>query len=366
MPNKPEIRVLVCPLNWGLGHATRCVPVIKLLISNGFRVFIATDGLPLNFLKSEFPGLDTITFPGFSPSYPKGRKLVLKMLFTAPSFLTGIIQEHRKLRQIIKNLNINIVVSDNRYGLWNRQVKSIMIIHQIMVKAPRGFKLFEPLFFMVNKLMINRFDECWIPDLPEQGNLSGDLSHKYPLPRNAHFIGWLSRFSSGEQADKQKNGLVAVLSGPEPQRTILEQQLIKALSASSMSCTLVLGKPGNGMASESINGIRLIPHLATNEMETMLKEASLVICRPGYTTIMDLAAIGARALFIPTPGQTEQEYLAEYLYENGYYYYVKQDELRLPHHLQKATIYPGVKNSGDPHLLIERVEKLKQHFKMPS
>lgn len=359
MGSDQAIKVLVCPLNWGIGHATRCVPVIKSLVGRGFRVMLAADGRPMHFLRNEFPDLEFIRFPGFSPRYPSHGSMVLKMLASVPAFVTSIFREHHQLKKIVSEYHIGLVISDNRYGLWHRRVKSVIMIHQVMIKTPGYLRWAEPMLYLINRLMISRFHECWIPDFPGKLNLSGDLSHKYPLPSNAQFIGSLSRFESGRQKPENTSGtLVAFLSGPEPQRSILEDILLTQLSAANLSCTVVSGKTESGSQPKIIGRVTIIPHLPTEKLETLLRSASMVICRPGYSSIMDLAAAGTKALFIPTPGQTEQEYLASFHEKQGTFFYAEQRNFNLEESLKKASEYSGISRWPHESLLKHRIDSL--------
>ncbi|HPT02606.1 MAG TPA: glycosyltransferase [Bacteroidales bacterium] len=359
MGSEQAIKVLVCPLNWGIGHATRCVPVIRSLVGRGFRVVLAADGRSMHFLMNEFPDLEFIRFSGFSPRYPYHGSMALKMLASVPAFVTSIFREHHQLKEIVSEHHIGLVISDNRYGLWHRQVKSVIMIHQVMIKTPGFLRWAEPLLYFINRLMISRFHECWIPDFPGVVNLSGDLSHKYPLPSNARFIGGLSRFEPGRLKPGNTSGaLVALLSGPEPQRTILENILIKKLRAANIDCIVISGKTEAVSQPKTVDGITIIPHLPTGELENMLRSAPLVICRPGYSSIMDLAAIGKKALFIPTPGQTEQEYLASFHEKQGTFYYAEQRNFDLEESLHKASGYSGISSWPQESLLMQRIDSL--------
>ena len=230
-------RVLVAPLNWGLGHATRCVPIIKGLLAEGYEVVIAADGYPLKFLRREFPHLEWIEFEGLKVRYADGQSQVGAMLRQVPEFLRGIWREHKELKRIVEAYDIDVVVSDNRFGLWCRDVHSVYVTHQLMVKMPRGLKWMEWAVWRLHRWFIKHYDECWVPDVEGEDNLSGDLSHKYPLLKNTRFIGPLSRFSTtpirwedvrveAEALDlKDRYDVVAVISGPEPHRTNLERQI---------------------------------------------------------------------------------------------------------------------------------------------
>ena len=187
------MKILICPLNWGLGHAARCVPIIRQLIDDGHEPVVVSDGFPLELLRSEFPALRFIEFPSYSIHYAAGKSQVGAMLFNFPEIMKGIIKEHFWLKSLLQAEHFDRIISDNRFGMWNKRTHSIYMTHQLMVKMPVFLKILEPIAHLIHKAIINRYDECWIPD-HENGGLSGDLSHKYPIPKNARFIGSLSRF----------------------------------------------------------------------------------------------------------------------------------------------------------------------------
>ena len=182
-------KVLVCPLNWGLGHATRCVPIIREQLAAGNEVVICADGYPLEFLRQEFPALRTIELPSYPIRYSKRKSQVMAMLRFLPILLKGIYVENKWLKKLLRQEHFDVIISDNRFGLWNRDIHSIYITHQVMIKMPKGLKWLEPIGYAMHRQIINKFNECWIPDFAENGGLSGDLSHKYELPANAKFIG---------------------------------------------------------------------------------------------------------------------------------------------------------------------------------
>ena len=348
--NSQFSRVLVAPLNWGLGHATRCVPIIRGLLAEGYKVVIAADGYPLRFLRREFPHLEWVEFEGLKVEYSDSESQVGAMLRQLPSFLRGIWREHKELKRIVEAYNIDVVVSDNRFGLWCRDAYSVYMTHQLMVKMPRGLQWMERCVWRLHRWFINHYDECWVPDVEGEDNLSGDLSHKYPLLKNTRFIGVLSRFSAekvewedvrveAEALDlKERYDVVAVLSGPEPHRTILEKQITDyrlqitnvnpsvlrtapLKQGSNMSACdslvqlptlIVQGLPADDLRlAEHKDGVDYIPHLPTELLQWYMQEAKEIVCRSGYSSIMDLCTIGRKAHLIPTPGQTEQIYLAE-------------------------------------------------------
>jgi hypothetical protein len=306
------MKILVCPLNWGLGHATRCVPIIRKLVAEGHGPVVVADGFPLSFLKQEFPALRFIEFPSYKVSYAAGKSQVSAIIFNLPNIIKGIVGEHIWLRRLLQSEHFDQVISDNRFGMWSKHVHSIYITHQLMVKMPVNLKFLESLVHRIHKAFIKRYDECWIPDRAENGGLSGDLAHKYPLPRNSKFIGTLSRFHALESIIPNTDfEVVAVISGLEPQRTILENQLLLKYKNRSEKMLIVRGQPQNDNYQRHIGNITLVPHLPDAELAAVLIGAKKIICRSGYSSIMDLDALKClqKAELIPTPGQTEQEYL---------------------------------------------------------
>ena len=343
MQQKP-LHILISPLDWGLGHASRCIQVIQELLKAGHKVTIAGYGRSLILLQKEFPNLDSVDLKGFSPSYSKTGKMVLHLFLLLPRFIGTIFREHYDLKSLLKLYDFDGIISDNRYGLWNKQVKSILITHQVMVKTPGWLKFAEYPIYLISRLMISRFDECWIPDYEQSPGLSGDLSHKYPLPKNAKFIGPLSRFNSPEASSEKKAGerkIVVVISGPEPQRSIFEDLVSRQLLELNQPGTILSGKPESGNQSTFKDKLAILSHLPTPEMSELISTSTLVICRSGYSSIMDLHVLGSKALFVPTPGQTEQIYLAELHQQSGEVMWSKQETLNLKADIEEALKYPG-------------------------
>jgi len=309
-------RILICPLNWGIGHASRCIPVIRALLDEGAEPVIAADGRPLILLQKEFPQLETVVFKGYDPRYPTFGSMAWKMFLTIFPILIGIWKEHLRLRKIIREYKINAVISDNRFGLWTHKVPCVYITHQLMIKAPWHLKLTEPFLHLFHRFFINRYDRCWVPDLIGDENLSGHLSHLYPIPAHAEFIGPLSRFKFKSQIPVQENFILAIISGPEPQRTIFEELLTQQLSAYGQPAVIITGIT-EAETEEHLDNLTIYSHLETEKLEQLIQKASFVICRSGYSSIMDLSILKKKAVFVPTPGQTEQEYLAEFHSKNG-------------------------------------------------
>jgi len=309
------MKILVCPLNWGLGHATRCVLVIRKILADKHEPVIVSDGYPLQFLKQEFPNVRFIEYPSYSVQYASGNSQIGAMILNFPKIIKGIIAEHFWLKKLLQQEHFDKVISDNRFGLWTKNTHAIYITHQIMVKMPQSLRFFEPLIYRLHKKIIEKYSECWIPDSKEEGGLSGDLSHKYPLPENAKFIGPLSRFEDMESMNVNTNyEVVGLISGIEPQRTIFENSLIQQYKNAPYKTLLVQGQPNICPTEKQLENITLISQLPDRELAEVIKGAKKIICRSGYSSIMDLKALNClqKAELIPTPGQTEQEYLKSF------------------------------------------------------
>lgn len=329
----------------------------------GHTVSIAGHGRSLILLQKEFPHLKSFELPGFSPTYPESGKLLVQLLFLLPQFMWNIFREHKLLGHLIAQHQFDIIISDNRYGLRNRNIKSILITHQVMIKMPDWLRFTEYLVYLFSRLLIHQFDECWIPDSELAPGLSGDLSHKYALPANAHFVGTMSRFSGFYYpANQSANGkkVTVIISGPEPQRSVFQDLIIRQLAVSDYSAEIISGKPESAVVKAEHGNLKIHSHASSAEMAEIISGSSLVICRSGYSSIMDLNAIGTKALFIPTPGQTEQIYLAKMHQSTGTAYWRQQYEMDLKTDILIALKYAGFnKTEAGPHLAaaIAKLEK---------
>ena len=338
-----EKKILVAALDWGLGHATRCVPIIRRLQNRGYEVILASNGTAKDFFKNYFPELVIIDKPSYNISYPKNDSMVTAMVKQLPSIIKTIIQEHRWLKKIISEYKINEVISDNCYGLWNKKIYSVFITHQLMVKCPEKLKFLEPVISRIISFFIHRYDECYIPDIAGSINYSGDLSHRKKLPFNAKYIGPLSRFSENKsELESESYEVVVFLSGPEPQRTILENKCFKLLKGQNKKCCFIRGLPGNSERKINSEEITWHNHLTDDELKSVFLNAKKIVCRPGYSTLMDLAELKVKALLIPTPGQTEQEYLASHNKENEQFEVISQKKINLKD-LIRAVNRPAVR-----------------------
>jgi len=352
-------RILVCPMDWGLGHATRVVPIIRLLQQAGAEPVIGADNKPLAFLRQQFPDANWIRIPGFEPEYPKQGSLPVKMAIAIPKMLKEADKAHKLLEKVIKEQNIDAVISDNRYELWSENIPTVFMTHQLNILLPGIFSSGRPLVRkMINRFII-RHNELWIPDFENEPNLSGKLSHIKKMPlKNSFFIGPLSRFEGIEMGlTKKRLDILCLLSGPEPQRTIFEELLINQLKETDLKAILLSGKPEE-MEKKNTGNLEIRPHADDEEMLMLIQSASIIICRSGYSSLMDLVSLGKNAVFVPTPGQPEQEYLAKNLKEQGLFYSCSQQEFSLQKALQESEKYNGLHLTNDYKTLKERVERL--------
>ena len=331
-------RILVAPLNWGLGHATRCIPIINALLQEGFAPIIASDGDALALLSKEFPNLPTIGLPTYNISYSKnGNLFKFKLLNDLPKILKAIKAEKEAVESILKHNDIAGIISDNRLGVRSKKVPSVFITHQLQVLSGNTTWLSTKM----HKEIIKKFNVCWVPDVEdEEVNLSGILGHVKGFDVNVKYIGPLSRFTKSDT--DIKHDLLVLLSGPEPQRSFLETKLLEALKSYSGDVVFVKGVIEKEQTKQVQGHLTIYNFMTSNLLEKTMKESALVLSRSGYTTIMDLAKLNKKAFFIPTPGQFEQEYLAKRLSEMQIAPSCHQDEFKIEK-LNEVETFKGLK-----------------------
>jgi hypothetical protein len=345
------------------------IPLARKLREMNHNVIIGSGEDHLSLFRTEIPGLSSVCFPGFKPGYSRFLPQYISLLFKIPVLLYYIITEHFRLNKLIKEFAVDIVISDNRFGLWNRKITTVYVTHMPLIPFPKHFKFLEPVGIALHRIIIKKYTFCFIPDLPGDENLSGRLSHGIKLPVNTRYIGILSRFIPSEHVpevnpDNSQHNTV-ILSGPEPQREILKQKLISLLKNSKIHTIMFEGRPRmNGEISREAN-FTFYSHLPGPRMKEIIESSVNIITRSGYTTIMELVSLNCTAMIIPTPGQTEQEYLAEYLSEKGWFSTMKQDEIKTGISFTPVALRcPGEINAQSRILLNEALnEMLDKHHK---
>jgi uncharacterized protein (TIGR00661 family) len=299
-------RILFAVLNWGLGHATRSVPLINYILAQGKEVVLASDGQALFFLKNRFPLLKTIELPSYNINY-NSTSVILNSIFQGPKILKARKEEHIQTKKIIKAEHIDFIISDSRFGVYNDEIPSFIIAHQLNLKT--GNRLIQPFAAMVNRYFLNKFDQILVPDYNDQ-RLSGELSNGFTDKKI--FIGALSRFLPiGLNSSSPKYIFAAILSGPEPSRTNLEKIVIPFLQNQGNSI-LVRGLVGNVEDKLEVENVEIINFAYEDKLLEIINTSERIICRSGYSSIMDLCVLNKKAILIPTPYQAEQEYLAVY------------------------------------------------------
>lgn len=340
-------KVLVAPLDWGLGHATRCIPIINELLSLKVDVLIAGDGDSASLLRKEFPDTPFLKLKGYRIRYSKRKSfLPLKLLIQFPKLIFSIYREHQWLKKIVTKYNLDGIISDNRLGLYSKKIPGIYITHQLLIKTGNAFT--EKILQRIHYWFMKKYNECWVPDY-ENFSLAGDLSNPLNLPDEVKYIGSVSRFERLEKVVKEYK-LLILISGPEPQRTLLENILFDEIKNFNNKFLFIRGLPGNEEKEVlQYESGEIINHLSGSRLSEAIQKSEIVISRSGYTTIMDLIKLKQKAILIPTPGQTEQEYLAEYLMEKKMFYMVKQNNFSLLKTLKQIEGFPFDIPSYDMH-----------------
>ena len=319
-------RILIAPLEWGLGHATRCIPVINELINQNCDVFIAAEGATFYLLKEEFPALNFLPLMGYRMKYSRGKKILpWKILSQFPKIVFTIYKEHQWLKRMVKQNNIDVVISDNRFGMYHKKIPSVYITHQLLIKTGNTFT--ERIAQRIHNFFIKKYTECWVPDFEVNG-VAGQLSHPKKLPKKIKYIGALSRFELNDAV--KKYDLLISISGPEPQRTIFEDQILNDLRSYQGKILFIRGLPENNKPLTFENpSVEIKNHLSAKQLNEAILQSDMILSRCGYTTVMDLVKLQKKAILVPTPGQTEQEYLAKYLMENKIFYTISQKDFVL-------------------------------------
>jgi hypothetical protein len=362
--------VLVCPMDWGLGHASRCIPVIRAFSKEGCRVVVASSGPGTELIRQELDMTrdDIIPFPGFEVSYSRSF-LFARLAVQMPEFIYHVTKEKKALKDLVDKIKPDLIVSDNRYGLVHDSVPSVLITHQLQPSLPFYFRPFERLLSAVIRKWAGSFNECWIPDFPDN-SAAGALINGWSRLPHVYFTGWLSRFTSlpdmarenkdnyettvtgnKRSAPAEKNDqkgsfarqkrryryrIIFILSGPEPQRGMLEGMITEGCIKTGISALVVRGLPGLPMKKEVRGQMEIVSFLGSDALLRAVSESEIVVCRSGYSSVMDMLVLGKKAVLIPTPGQTEQEYLGKWLAGRHWFDVVDQKSFSIDRILETA------------------------------
>ncbi|MBC7777641.1 MAG: glycosyltransferase [Phycisphaerae bacterium] len=343
--------ILVAPLNWGLGHATRCMPLIKALERMGAKVVLASDGAALHLLRAEFPHLPAFELPSYRIRY-QTNSMVWNIARQMPRITYAIRAEQWATERLLREHSINGIISDNRYGCFSPSARSVILTHQIHLRVPNA-----ALQWAANQVLrsaLRKFDSVWIPDVVGEPNLAGDLSHPPLKGFDSTYIGLLSRFTVSHPVPNVQrpmsnvqyptSNVAIVLSGPEPQRTYLEHILLEQALALPHKFVFVKGKTQTKEHHIVAENVEVVSFLTSSELNQLLQSSQVVVCRAGYSSLMDLAALAdKKAILIPTPGQTEQEYLGALFARQGIFICQKQEEVDLEtglREIEKTTGFP--------------------------
>ncbi|MEO6894089.1 MAG: glycosyltransferase [Ginsengibacter sp.] len=348
-------RILIAPLDWGLGHTTRCIPIIKELIFHGCDVYIVADKQAYSLLKKEFPNTVILRYRGYEIKYSRLKGfLVLKLILQSPVVISRIWKENKWLKKTIDAYSIDAVISDNRFGFYNKNIPSVYITHQLFIRT--GNRLTDLIAQNIHYYFIKKYSKCWVPD-QEKNGLAGILSHPKNLPPGVTYLGPLSRFKIIKSTNKAYD-LLIILSGPEPQRTIFEKLILEQIKDINGNILLIRGLPGGKTKPANFKQVTIENHLPANEMNTALEKSEMVLCRSGYTSVMDLSIMQKKAILVPTPGQTEQEYLAKYLLGKQYFLSEEQENFSIKNAMEKVRSFP-FKN---PDLKMDEFKKIISEF----
>ena len=317
------MKILIAPLNWGLGHASRCIPLIQQWLNEGHEVVLGGDGDSLLLLRRHFPQLRFCPLASLRLQYSKSNSQVWAIARSIPHIITWAIKDYIMLRALLQTEIFDRIISDNRFGFYSKKVESIYLTHQLHIRLPNGWRWAESIATRLHARVYARYNKVWVPDRKgDENRLAGELSilsdreiKSYHLDSKIEYIGPLSRFSNQrrEITPTQIYHTVCILSGLEPQRSLLEQELIKRYQDSRERVLIIRGVIGTPNMRITHRQISIIPTLNDKELAQVLLHATHIVARSGYSTIMDFEALGVlhKAELIPTPGQPEQEYLAQ-------------------------------------------------------
>ncbi|MCX7861845.1 MAG: hypothetical protein N2449_02485 [Bacteroidales bacterium] len=351
-------RILLCPLDWGLGHVARMVPLIYKLQSYNATIYIACNKRQYNFLTKE-----NITFewlPCSSPEirYSKKRLTVFSLVGIVPKIIFGTLRDRKCVKRWKKKYSFHLIISDNRYGCYDKQITSVIITHQIRIKLPKSVLWAENLTTWLIRKQINNFHQCWIPDVAQQSKFAGELSTTTLV--NAVYVGILSRFAHVNSLILSNTSyeVLAIISGPEPQRSIFAQIVLEQMKKIKLPCVLVLGDYDKDFSIHQEQNVTIYSYANTPLLFSLIQSSKFIVARSGYSTIMDLFYLKRTAILVPTPGQTEQEYLASYYKERRIFVIYQQENFDLEKAIQELSVYSMNYQYTQQYLLDEAIKNV--------
>jgi uncharacterized protein (TIGR00661 family) len=280
--------------------------------------------------------------------------MAMTMVMQIPKFFRAIVAEHKLVEQIVRTHQIDVIISDNRYGCWSKHARSVFITHQSNIMMPRRFGWLSGVVRKLNERLIRKFSQCWIPDFSGENSLAGALAdvRHFKDSTSIRYIGTISRFKRTDISEK-KYDLLCIFSGPEPQRSVLEEIVVKQLVGESLRVAIVRGIPSTEHKKAlTIHG-DVFDMLTTSQLQRLIDTSEIILARSGFSTVMDLASLRKKAIFIPTPGQTEQEYLAARLMEKGVAYSMRQADFELHKGMQQVQIFKGFEDLPEETTLLD-------------
>ncbi|HEX7341752.1 MAG TPA: glycosyltransferase [Rhodanobacteraceae bacterium] len=339
-------RILFAIHDWGLGHASRSLLLIRALLERGDEVaIVSAPGGGWQLLQSELGDacrfIECRDIPKPFSRWPA--MFYIRMSLATPLVLARFRQEHRFTEKLVVRDHYDCVVSDSRFGMWSQAVPSYCILHSLRQIIPGRPRQLERLVEFGQRNLTRGFTRILIPDTDVDRGLSGDLGHDPALSWGNGRLRYIGPLSGIPHIEGERDiDCFFSISGIEPQRTLMTSKVLAALPKLGGRIVVTLGRPERAGECRRIGNATVHGYLDRKAQAEMLNRARLVMTRSGYTTLMELAELGSRALFVPTPGQSEQEYLARFHHDNGHVWSTTQSKLDLVHDIDQAHARPGL------------------------
>ncbi len=348
-------RVLYAILDWGLGHATRSIPIINLLLSEGYEVDLASSGDSLKLLRAEFRDLSIHELSSYDPEYQTGSGLAGKILLQLPKFLKAISTEHSEVKELHTRNHYSLIISDNRYGAYIEELPSILICHQLTIPIDGKFGLLSPFIQSWHRRLMKPFDKIWVPDISGSSSLGGKMT-VYTGEFDIDYIGWLSRLEKTHDAERGEE-ILFLISGPEPQRSLFEKELLEqAILHPQMTFNLVRGTSKE--LQEPPTNVYAIGLANSEQIQSLILSAKLIVCRSGYSSLMDLISLNKAAVLVPTPEMPEQQYLAMNTAPKLGFKVARQGSIQLSEFLDKEIELESVSNGFNSEAILKSLREL--------